>query len=369
MTKNIKITGIICEYNPFHNGHILHIKKTRELSKPDVLICVMSGNFVQRGEPAITNKWDRAKCAIQHGVDLVVELPFIFATQSANTFAQNAIETLKLLKVDNIVFGSETNDIKKLEKLLLIDDDISNIKTKGISSAKAYAQLYGELHPNDILGLNYIKYAYHYKIRAYTIQRTNDYHNPCMEGTISSATAIRTQIYKHKEHAYGTPMENLSDTFKMEYYYPYIKMLLLTTHSKKLKKLFLMDEGIENNMIKNCKLANSYEAFLNLCISKRYTKASIQRTLVHLINQTYKEDADSLPSLNHVRILAFNQKGKKYLHSLKEELVIASKFNQIPSPFKEMELKATQVYAYPLPISKQKEMVASELQPPMYIKI
>lgn len=368
MTRNIKITGIVCEYNPFHNGHILHIKKTRELTEPDVLICVMSGNFVQRGEPAITNKWDRAATAIRHGVDLVVELPFIYATQSADAFAQGSIETLKLLKVDNIVFGSESNDIKKLEELLLIDDDISSLKAEGISSAMAYERLYGGLHPNDILGLNYVKHARNNDIEAYTIQRTNSYHNQNMEGSISSATAIRNQIYKHEDYEYGTPMKDLNDSFKMEHYYPYIKMLLLTTPAKELKKSFLMDEGIENNLIKNCKIADAYEEFLNLCISKRYTKSSIQRTLVHLMNHTYKNDADFLPELNHVRILAFNQKGKDYLHTLKEDIIIASKFNQIPSPYREMELKATQVYAYPLSVAKQKEMAATELQPPRYIK-
>lgn len=368
MKKNKNITGIICEYNPFHNGHILHINKTRELTSPDVLICVMSGNFVQRGECAITNKWERAKCAIEHGVDLVVELPFIYATQSANNFAKGSIETLKLLQVNSLVFGSESNNINKLKHFLTIDPDLKSIKKQGISTSKAYEQIYGELYPNDILGLNYLKYATYYNMNTYTIKRTNDYHNPFMEGNISSATAIRNQIINHKEYQNATPLKQISATFQMKHYYPYIKTLLLTSSPQKLKKLFLMDEGIENNLIKNCKIANSYEEFLSLCTSKRYTKSSIQRTLVHLMNQTYKEEVNTLSSLNHVRILAFNSTGKEYLHSLKGEVLLASKFSQIPSPYKEMELKATQVYAYPLSIKKQKEMVETELQPPIFIK-
>ncbi|MDF9824059.1 putative nucleotidyltransferase [Breznakia sp. PF5-3] len=368
MKTHFKVAGIVCEYNPFHNGHMLHIQKTRAITGADILICVMSGNFVQRGEPAITNKWERAKVAIEHGVDIVVELPFIYATQSANMFAKGAIDILKLANIDALVFGSESNNLDILKKLLTIKDDISELKQAGISSAKAYEQLYGDLNPNDILGLNYLKHLKDTEIEAHTIQRTTNYHDTSLKGKISSATAIRESIFAQQDYTLATPMHNLSDTFQMQYYYPYIKTLLLTSDQKHLSQLFLMDEGIENNLIKHCKLADSYEDFLISCTSKRYTKASIQRTLTHLMNQTKKADVNNLPEVDYLRILAFNKRGQAYLNHIKEEVKIASKYSQIPSPYREMELKATQVYSYPTTIEEQKMMVKQELQPPLFIE-
>lgn len=368
MKKKYTVTGIICEYNPFHNGHTLHIEKTRALTNPDVLVCVMSGNFVQRGEPAITNKWERAKVAIAHGVDIVVELPFIYATQSANKFAKGAVDVLKLAQIDHLVFGSESNNLAILQKLTTINDDIQELKQQGISSAKAYERLYGTLNPNDILGLNYLKQLSGTSIQAHTIQRTTNYHDPILQGKYSSATSIRHGVYAHQSYDYSTPMKELKDTFQMKHYYPYIKTLLLTSDSKMLSSYFLMDEGIEYNLIKNCKIATSYEEFLTLCTSKRYTKASIQRTLVHLLNQTTKDLVNNLPPIHYLRILAFNETGKQYLNQLKEDTTIAAKFAKIPEPYRTMELKAAQVYAYPLAIDKQKAMIELELQPPLYIK-
>lgn len=179
----MKVTGIICEYNPFHNGHIHHIKKAREITNCDILVCVMSPNFVQRGEPAIIDKWERAKTAVENGVDIVFELPFIFATQSAAFFAKGAIDCLKLAKVDTIVFGSESNNIKILESISDMEIDIRNQDEEGLSTAKIYEKLYGKWNANDILGLNYLKEIKDSNITPYTIQRTNHYHDEKLEDT------------------------------------------------------------------------------------------------------------------------------------------------------------------------------------------
>jgi predicted nucleotidyltransferase len=112
----MKITGIVTEYNPFHNGHQFHIEQTRQLTQPDVLIAVMSGHFVQRGEPAICDKWKRTEIALKHGVDLVIELPIAYATQSAQTFAYKSVEILSLAQASDIVFGSESNDLETIKK-------------------------------------------------------------------------------------------------------------------------------------------------------------------------------------------------------------------------------------------------------------
>lgn len=367
----MKITGIICEYNPFHNGHIHHIRETKKRTNPDVLVCVMSGNFVQRGEPAIINKWERAKVAVENGVDIVFELPFIYATQSANYFAKGGIDCLKLAQVDTIVFGSESNNIDILTKLANIDSSsYRDFIKEGLSSSKAYEQIYGTLNPNDILGINYIKEIQGTNIVPHTIQRTNNYHEEDLSETFSSATSIRKAIKHNLDFSTQTPMHNLKATFSMEKYYPLIKALLTTMTPEALRKLFLMDEGIENNFIKNIKTANNYEDFITSCISKRYTRSRIQRTLIHLMMQTTKQQVDSLQPISHLRVLAYNEKGKQYLKQLSknENVVIASKFTQIPKEYREMELKAANIYAYPLSNREQIKMTQAELQRPIYIE-
>lgn len=366
---HMKVTGIIAEYNPFHNGHIHHIKETKKLTNPDVLVCVMSGNFVQRGEPAIIDKWERAKIAVENGVDIVLELPYIYATQSAQYFAKGSVEILKSVNIDSLVFGSESNNIEVLKDMAKLNmEDISNYTKDGLSSVKGYEQVYGSLLSNDILGLNYIKALKDTNINAFCIQRTNHYHEKTMNVLHSSATSIRNAVYKNKDISTQTPMKHLNDTFKMEYYYPLIKMMLLTTPKTTLSSYFMMDEGIEGLLIKNAKSAQSYDEFLSLSVSKRYTKSRIQRTLIHMLTQTTKEDVNYLPKLNYIRVLAYNEKGKDYLKQLKkQEVTIASRFNQIAEPYRSMELKAAHVYAYPLSIEEQNKWLKKELQPPLFI--
>ncbi len=364
------VTGIITEYNPFHNGHKHHIEETKKKTSCDILINVMSGNFVQRGEPAICDKWKRATKAIENGCDIVVELPFIYATQSADSFAQAAVQCLVLAGVQDVVFGSETNDLKALYKLS--EQDIHDYKQHmkdGLSLVKAYTKQNGNIQPNDILGVNYIKHLKKTSIKPYTIQRTNQYHGEHIQPQIASATAIRKAFYDQVSVAHATCMaDELTHDFAMKHYYPYIQTLLCTLDKEYLSQLFLMDEGIENHLIKQAKQHQDFETFLNACISKRYTRSKIRRTLIHLMNQTTKKQVNTLPPLQHLRILAFNDKGRKYLKELKKHVHIASKFIQIPKIYRDMELKATHVYAYPLDYTTKKSILASELQSAIYIQ-
>lgn len=368
--KNMKSTGIICEYNPFHNGHIHHIKEAKKLTNPDILICIMSGNFVQRGEPSIINKWERAKVAVENGCDIVFELPFIYCTQSANHFAKGAIDCLKLADVNEIVFGSECNNINELKKFADINSSMyTEFIKEGISCNKAYEQIYGNLSPNDILGINYLKQIKGSDIIAHTIQRTNNYHEENFNINFSSATSIRNAVKNNEDYTEETPLRNLSTTFSLENYYPLIKALLLTMSPTSLSQLFLMDEGMENNLIKNVKTASSYEDFIDACVSKRYTRSRIQRALIHLMMHTTKETVNHLDEINYLRVLAYNETGKLYLKELrKKEVYIASKFKQIPQTYREMEMKATSIYAYPLANEKQQELIQTELNKPIFIR-
>lgn len=363
------VTGIITEYNPFHNGHLYHIQKTKELTNCDLLICVMSGNFVQRGEPAVYDKWKRAKCAIEHGCDIVIELPFAFATQSATQFAKGAVDCLNLAKCDNFVFGSEIDDLDMLKKIVSLPSDMfKDILKEGCSPVKAYEMIYGQFNPNDILGINYLKACTDKTIEPLTIKRTNAYFDTALNNEIASASAIRNAMKENKDISRFTPMHHIPAQNDLERYYDTIRTLLLTLDGDYLKTLFLMDEGIEQHLIKQAKTAEDFNTFMNLAVCKRYTKAKIQRTLLHLLLQTTKQSINELPELDYLRILAFNSKGKEYLKTLKEDVKIASRFNQIPLAYRNMELKASQVYAMGLDRKEREAFMKSELQPPIYKK-
>lgn len=354
----MKITGIVCEYNPFHNGHIYHIQKTREITQCDLLIAVMSGNFVQRGEPAIINKWQRAETAIKHGVDLVIELPFIYATQSASYFAQGAMHILKQMGCDSFCFGSESNDLDQLryyakKEPILLD--------KTMSPVKSYELAYGVMDPNDILGINYLRFSDN--MTPYCIKRTNHYFDSELENEISSATSIRKAISNHENVEKATPMI-LTEPVYLSDFYPLIQTLLLTLSLDYLKTIFLMDEGIENLLKKNASYA-TFEEFMSHSISKKYTKGRIQRTLIHLINQTLKEQVNHLDFPQCVRVLAANKKGKAYLKQA--PCKVALRFRQMEKEYRDMEYKATAVYASVMNENKKAACKERELQPPILL--
>ena len=188
----MKTVGIICEYNPFHNGHIYHLEKVKELFPNSLIILVMSGNFTQRGIPSIINKWDKTQIALNYGIDLVIELPFVFATQSADVFAKGAISILKELKTEYVVFGSESNNVDNLIELANVSlynkDYQSKIKeylNNGDNYPTALSKAFKDFNfetvntPNDLLGLSYVKSIIknNYNIEPITIKRTNDFHD------------------------------------------------------------------------------------------------------------------------------------------------------------------------------------------------
>lgn len=361
----MKATGIITEYNPFHNGHIHHIKEAKRITGCDVLVCVMSGNFVQRGEPAIIDKWTRTKYALQHGVDLVLELPFAYATQSASFFAKGSVETLALAQASSIVFGSETNDLRTLNKLAQLDtSSYRDLMEEGLSCAKAYEIIYGKMNPNDILGINYIQAMKPYGITPLCIQRTNAYHETELHSNIASASAIRQALIQNRDISAYTPMKiSQEQLHSLDQYYPYIQAMLLTQHPDDLQQLFLMDEGLQHQLKTQANKCDDIASFLQACTSKRYTTSRIRRTSLHLLHQTKKKEMDSLPPLQHIRVLGFNEAGRMYLKELKEqEIMIASRINQLPLSYRQMELKTAQVYGL---THNRKEAVEQELQPPI----
>ncbi len=339
----MKVCGIICEYNPFHNGHLHHIKEARKITQCDCLVVILSGNYVQRGDFSILNKWEKTKLALQFGCDLVIELPYFLAVQSASFFAKNAMQLLHLANVDCFVFGSECNDLNKLIALSKLE--IKHYPyLESLSTVKNYENYFGTLQSNDILGINYLKYRKH--LTPYIIQRTNNYFDETIQ-EIASATAIRKAVKENRDYSKCIPYPYHFKWKSIADEYDIIKNKLLTLPKSILNTIFLMDEGMASLFVEAAKNCHSHQQFLDYCSSKKYTHSKINRTLVHLLLHTTKDEMNNLPPINYLRILGFNEIGRQHLKTL--DTIVATQIAQIPSPFKELELKASRVYYNELP--------------------
>ena len=220
----MKSVGIICEYNPFHNGHLYHLQKVKEMFPNTPIVLILSGNFTQRGIPSILDKWDKTEIALHYGIDLVIELPFSFATQSADIFAYGAIRLLSLLQVNYLVFGSESNNVDQLTKLLPIVSStkyhelVRTYQKQGNNYPTSLNLALKELGgislttPNDLLGFSYIKEIanQHAKITPITIQRTNNFHEIELNQKISSATSIRHALKNKEDISSSVPDKTLT---------------------------------------------------------------------------------------------------------------------------------------------------------------
>ena len=378
--------GIIAEYNPFHNGHQYQIEKIKKKYPNHTIVIAMSGNFTQRGEPAIIYKWERATLAIKNGADLVVEIPYAFATQSADYFSYAGITLLENLKVDKLIFGSESNnieDITEIAKAELENEDFDKL-------VKIYAKLGNNYPtalslalkdltgkeiktPNDILGITYIKtiIKYHYNIKPMTIQRTNEYHNQKLTGTISSATAIRENINKKEDikkavpqntfHALTTtPLHNRED------YFPYLKYKIITEDT--LEQYHLVEPDLAVKLKKEILSSNSYEQLIQKVKSKHQTYSKIARALLHILCNYKKESAKKNQKITYIRLLGFNEKGRKYLNQHKKEITlpVISKITKEKDAMLELEINTTKIYTLPYPNSKQE--LKKEYQNTLYRK-
>ncbi len=364
----MKVTGIVAEYNPLHNGHLYHIEQAREITGCDLLVAVMSGNFVQRGEFAIVDKWKRAEAAVKAGVNLVVELPFPFVVQSATQFGYNAVRILNMLKVDSIVFGSETNNLEELKDISEMSFNIDNFKEnmkQGYSYPASYGFMADSYGPNDILAISYLKALQQYPgITPYSIKRIGEYHDESTDVSYPSAQAIRQAIKEGRDVSELTPMaEALTGEYPTwEKMYPYVKAILLTTPIEQLSESFLMDEGIENHLVKQANTYDNYADFINAAVTKRYTRSRIQRTLCHLLVHNTKSDMKFLPELDRIRPLWFDDQGQQYIKQLqKDGLIVANHFTQNIKQYRELEYRAAIIYAMTLEEKNRKAITRGEI--------
>jgi len=342
----VKVTGIIGEYNPFHNGHLYHLNKARQITDCDLLIAVITGNYNQRGDVSIINKFAKTKAALDHGIDLVVELPYIYTLQNAYVFGSKSVEILNRLKINDLVFGSETNNLDELKKYAELEIDVTRLKEllhDGNSYPKSYGLLAGSLYPNDILAITYLKALKNTNINPISIQRTNDYHSTDLD-VIASASAIRKAIKQGKDISKATPI-TIDEPVYNEQLYPYIRSLLITSDINDLKNYFMVNEGIENMLKANAIKYDNYDEFVKNCVSRRYTRSRITRILMHIANQIKKEDVANLPDNDYIRVLGFNSLGQQYLKQIKDEVKIVTQFKNIPEPYKSIEYKVNNLYA------------------------
>lgn len=370
----MKACGITAEYNPFHKGHQYHIEETRKLTGCDVLIAVMSGNFTQRGEPAVTDKWARAEAAVKGGADLVLELPYIFAVQSASRFAEGAVSILKKAGVSSISFGSECGNLENLKEIAeapINPDHIRQSMASGMSYPRAYSLLAGEMMPNDILAVSYLKQLADTDIEPVLVQRTGGYLDDEM-GEMPSALAIRKALKNGADLGDSTIMKDtLEHEFHpwMELYYPYLRTFLIMSSREFLSSLFMFSEGIENHLAEKAAENDSWDDFLHACITHRYTASRIRRTCLHAMNQITKEEVRRLPDHQAVRVLAFNETGRQYLREMREsETRFACRFADMPRPWRLMEYRTTLLYSSVFPEEKRKHLIQEEITGARYIR-
>ncbi|MGD9678639.1 MAG: nucleotidyltransferase [Vulcanibacillus sp.] len=374
--------GVVVEYNPFHNGHLHHIQQAKKVTNTDTVVAIMSGSFLQRGEPALINKWVRTKMALTQGVDLIIELPTVYATQSADLFAYGSTFLLHHLKVENLVFGSELGSLEVLNKIsdLLLDEPlllkkyIKDNLSQGYSYPKALSLALNNFNnqaedrifkPNDILG---IQYLYSLKkinssIRVNTIKRISaNYHDKELNtNNIASATAIRNSIFtKNQLDEVSSVVPN--STFSLleeEYaqnrfnswnnYFQTLQIIINSQDNKDLLNIHGMVEGLENRIKNNINNAKSFEEFTNLIMTKRYTLPKIQRTLLYLLLNLTKTKIQSFEidkGPQYIRVLGFNEKGKAYLNSIKHniELPLITKITREKSPMLELDINSSKIY-------------------------
>lgn len=354
--------GIICEYNPFHYGHKYHINEIKKMYPDSMIILVMSGPFTQRGDASIINKWDKARIALDNNVDLVIELPFVFATQGADIFSHGAIEILKYLKVDKLVFGSESNNIRELKDLAMsalnnkaYDILVKDYLSKGVNYPTALSKALSDLNgtiintPNDLLGLCYIKEIIKQKanIEPISIKRTNDYHDKELKDFITSATSIREGIKNKQSIVKYLPnnvIEYINNVF-IDDYFDLIKYKILT---EDISNIQTVDEGIENRIKKYIYVSNSLEELINNVKTKRYTYNKLKRMFLHILCNFTKDEARKNKNVKYIRVLGFNKVGQKYLKEIKKDISvpIITNYTKENSKLLEIDFRVNSVYSY-----------------------
>ena len=349
----MKACGIIAEYNPFHKGHHYQIEKIRKQTDADVIVVAMSGNFVQRGEPAIENKWHRAKMALENGADLILELPTLSSTQATDWFAAGGVGILHAAKCQEIAFGvedtsidyqvafEEWNTLQTRIKEHVTDDEMKSLTYANRLSLVA-KENFGEnsplyrlmQQPNQQLGFAYVReiLSKNLPMKFMTIERKGNGHldEKIQDEQFASGTALRKQLLKvDRNHQLYSQLLYLTEDSLDEYrnhweqYWILLKYQLERSSVEELRMIYQMDEGIEYRFKKFLPQANSFDEFIQLLKNKRWTWARLQRLCIYVLlgitKEQVKQHFETIHSPKEVTVLGFNEKGRLYLKTLREE--------------------------------------------------
>lgn len=363
----MKIVGVIAEFNPFHNGHLYLFNNMKKMFPDAVYILIMSGNFTQRGEPSILDKRSKTEIALKTGFDLVVELPFPFATASSEIFAEGAIELAHALGVTDLLFGSESDDLTYLNEMIDIElynssfDPLVRVYlASGLNYPTARSQAFNDITgksiklPNDILASSYIKAIKknNYNIKAHSIKRTNDYNSNYLEENISSASSIRKALLDGKDITKQVPsfvipyLEDIKDSvITTNSYFKYLKYKLITDNNDNTYPS--LDKGLLNKLKKNIAKVSSYDELINSVKTKNITYRKIARGLLYYLCDFTIDSKEKMSNITYIRILGLSNKGRCYLNRIKKDcsLPIISKFTREKDDMLALEYKTTIIYS------------------------
>ncbi len=341
----MKKIGIICEYNPFHNGHMYHINKIKELASPDIIILVMSGAFSSRGDLSIFDKFTKTAQALDAGVDLVIELPLVYTMQRADLFSKYSTDILNLARVDEIWIGSEENNIKLYEKTY--QNYKSSFELHNGNSLKKETLELLPFKSNDILGFFYYKNIKdnNYKIELKTIKRETSYDEDTpTHNALTSAKAIRNNLNLLDDYTPNFVSNDKDKTLDENKLFNYLKYEINSKSKDELKQIFLVDEGLENKLFDINKY-DDYNDFIDSLISKRYTKSRIKRMLIYVLLNIKKDDINKIQKekINYIRVLGYSNKGKEYLNEIKKDVLIYTNIKNGINDILDIELKTSKI--------------------------
>lgn len=370
-----KSCGIIAEYHPFHNGHRYHLQKAKERSQAEVMVVVMSGNFMQRGEPALIDKKVRTQLALSYGADLVIELPWYGAVQSADLFAKQAIQILGDLGVDTLCFGSEAEngfdyqafaqqEIEKASEMERYYQIISKAHPNYSYPKKmgeVYAKVFGGAiedyaKPNHVLGLSYARENLKllHPMEIVTVERQGAMHVDHTMQKLASGTAIRQATLREEwsliqEAVPSKTYEALKNSplHTWEQYYPLLQLQVLTHSEEELAQIYQVTEGLEYRLKKVAMQSKSFEDWCKLLQSSRYTRAKIQRLSTYLLMQTTHQEMEEALAHPYLKILGMNEKGRSFFKLASPTFPVVSNIRQQSQRALKMEQRYDSVYYLP----------------------